>query len=110
MSEDGKKERKWAANIAFVGDESKVKELIKYFKEEEAKGGISDFTRIDGPHERLQDLLSDRVNNLSISPPKQENVELPSPTPPTDESDTVVFKSDYEFDMPVDDYDEDVDD
>ncbi|WP_210441641.1 hypothetical protein [Vibrio crassostreae] len=109
MSEDDKEERKWAANIAFVGDESKVKELIRYFKEEEAKGGISDFTRIDGPHERLQDLLSDRVNNLSLSPPTQETVELPTPEP-ADESDAVAFKSDYEGDIPTDDYDEDVDD
>jgi hypothetical protein len=108
MSEDIKKERKWAANIAFVGDESKVKELIKYFKEEEARGGISDFTRIDGPHERLQDLLSDRVNNLSLSPPKREDTVLPEPKL-TDASDTVAFKSDYECDIPTDDYDEDVD-
>jgi hypothetical protein len=108
MSEDDKKERKWAANIAFVGDESKVKALIRFFKEEEAKGGISDFTRIDGPYERLQDLLKDRVNNLSLSPPPPEKVELPEPTS-TDASDVVAYKSNYELDMPLDDFDEDLD-
>ncbi len=106
MSDDDKKERKWSANIAFSGDESKVKELIRLFKEEEAKGGITDFTRIDGPHERLQDLLKDRVNNLSLSPPQPDKVELPNQT---DASDVVSYKSDYEEDMPVDDYDEDLD-
>ena len=108
MSEDEKKERKWAANIAFVGDESKVKALIKFFKEEEAKGGICDFSRIDGPHEKLQDLLKDRVNNLSLSPPPQEKVKLPEPKL-TEPSDLVSYKTDYDSDIPVDDYDEDLD-
>jgi hypothetical protein len=103
MSDDDKKERKWAANIAFVGDESKVKKLIEYFKEEEKNGGISDFTRIDGPYEKLQDMLKDRAKNLS----------LPSPSSPessqSTESDLIAYKSDYEDDILDDDYEEDSD-
>lgn len=108
MSGEQNKERKWAANIAFVGDESKVKALIKYFKEEEAKGGISDFSRIDGPHDKLQDLLKDRVENLSLPTPLKPKADLPKLSP-TDPSDVVSFKSDYEHDIPADDYDEDSD-
>lgn len=103
MAEDGGKERKWAANIAFVGDESKVKALIKQFQRAEENGDIADFTRIDGPHEKLQDLLKDRVTRLGL-PSSDEGPKRISANP-----NEIAYKSDYEQYMPTDDYDEDLD-
>lgn len=103
MAEDSGKSRKWAANIAFVGDESKVKALIKQFQQAEENGDIADFTRIDGPHEKLQDLLKDRVKNLGLPSANGDSQKVLA------EPDEVAYKSDYEQDMPTDDYDEDLD-
>lgn len=108
MSEHDKNERKWAANIAFTGKESTVKALIKLFQETEERGGISDFTQINGPFERLQDLLTDRVKNLSLPSAPQNINKLPE-TPDSSNSDLNIHKHVDEVDMPTDDYDEDPD-
>ena len=108
MSDDDKKEQIWAANIAFVGDKSKVKALIKQFQQAEESGGISDFTQINGPFDRLQDLLKDRVKNLSLTVGRESRIEIPE-IQDAGNSELVIFKTDYESDIPIDDYDEDVD-
>lgn len=66
MASDKKTEEKWAANIAFTGDEATVKKVIKLVESLENEGKIDDFTWIDGPHESLQLMLKRRVENLAL--------------------------------------------
>ena len=72
MAEDKKIEEKWAANIAFTGDEATVKKVIKLVESLEEEGKVGDFTWIDGPYDSLQLMLKRRAENLalSIEPPK----------------------------------------
>jgi hypothetical protein len=59
-------EEKWAANVAFVGDEKTVKKILKKLSELEEKGEITDLTGIEGPFDSLQKLLKRRVDNLAL--------------------------------------------
>lgn len=72
MADDKNIEEKWAANIAFTGDEATVKKVIRLVESLESEGKIDDFTWIDGPHESLQLMLKRRVENLALGlePPK----------------------------------------
>lgn len=78
MADDKKPEEKWAANIAFTGDEATVKKVIKLVESLESEGKIDDFTWIDGPHESLQLMLKRRVENLALE------VGLPKALPQSD--------------------------
>lgn len=62
MDED----KKWAANIAFTGDEDTVKKIIAFVEKLEGEGKIEDYTWIDGPHQSLQELLKRRAVNLAL--------------------------------------------
>ncbi|WP_124616225.1 hypothetical protein [Burkholderia contaminans] len=82
MAEDKKPDNKWAANIAFTGDEATVKKVIKFVESLEGEGKVGDFTWIDGPYESLQLMLKRRVENLAlgVESPKalpQNNPESP---------------------------------
>jgi hypothetical protein len=58
--------KKWAANIAFVGDKDEVKSYIKILEEKEEQGKIEDLTLIEGPYDNLQKMIKDRKKNLGL--------------------------------------------
>ncbi|EJD6080890.1 hypothetical protein M0L39_RS09835 [Providencia rettgeri] len=59
-------DRKWAANIAFVGSKDKVKKILEMVEQLDDAGEIEDYTGIDGPYDSLQLMLKRRVENLSL--------------------------------------------
>ncbi|MHA7122286.1 hypothetical protein ACWV16_16480 [Achromobacter xylosoxidans] len=71
MAENNEK-KKWAANIAFTGDEDTVKKVLDFVERLEGEGKIGDYTGIDGPYDSLQLMLKRRVENLAlgVEPPK----------------------------------------
>lgn len=78
MAESNEK-KKWAANIAFTGDEDTVKKVLDFVEGLENEGRIGDYTGIDGPYESLQLMLKRRVENLALGvdpaktlPPKDQ--------------------------------------
>lgn len=56
----------WAANIAFVGDEKTVQEVLEFIEEKEAEGKIKDVLTLDGPFDSMQLMLKRRKENLML--------------------------------------------
>lgn len=56
----------WAANIAFVGDEKTVQEVLEFIEEKEAAGKITDLLTLDGPFDSMQLMLKRRKENLML--------------------------------------------
>lgn len=97
-------EQKWAINLAFTGTKKEIKDLVRRLQDREEQGGIQDLNLIEGPYNSLQEMLKDRGKNLGIA---MENKAAPQVLPaPTDD---IAYKSDYNQDMPEDDFSEDDD-
>ncbi|MBK1820493.1 hypothetical protein [Burkholderia orbicola] len=87
MADDKKVEEKWAANIAFTGDEQTVKKVLNFLDGLENEGKIGDYTGINGPYESLQLMLKRRVENLALGVEPTKPLPQNGPEPSQEDDD-----------------------